>query len=522
MNKVGVVLANKTNKQAIQDWEDFLSSVRNSTPIDINEDDKDKAVRIRKLEADFEEWVKYYFPKYCFAESASFQRKSSQRIFKATGMFYQRRAWARGLSKSTRRMFEVLYLKFAKKLRVNCLLVSKSADNAERLLDSYMGNLEANQRLINDYGYQERAGKWRHGEFTTRDNSTFRAVGADQNPRGAKNEELRINVLIFDDVDDDEVCRNEDRLNQRWLWIEQAVIPTVDISKMYYIFFDNNIIAEDSVAVRAAKYATDVELVNIRDADGGSSWPEKNSDENIKAIENSISYESFQKEYCNNPMEQGRTFPEMQYGECPPLKKLLFALVYADPSTSNKDRPLAKSKAQNSCKAVAVLGYLDNKFYLYKCWVDITTNSTFIDWLYAARNFVGNATQLYTFIENNTLQDPFYEQVLLPLIFDKAKDNGGALMITPDTTDKPAKWFRIEGTMEPLNRLGLFILNKNEKENAHMKRMEKQFTSAGPNSRTLDGPDAVQGGVKIIQNKNAVAGAGGIQTIRRQPNNKRF
>lgn len=521
MSNVNMVLANKTNKQAIQDWEDLMASVRNSTPIDLGEDDKDKAKRIKKLEADFEEWVKYYFPKYCFAEAAPFQKKSSQRIFNATRI-YQRRAWARGLSKSTRRMFEVLYLMLAKKIRINALLISKSNDNAVRLLDSYMANLEGNQRLINDYGVQERAGNWTHGEFTTRKNCTFRAVGAEQNPRGAKNEELRINVIIFDDVDDDEVCRNEERLHQRWLWIEQAVIPTVDISAGYYIFFDNNIIAEDSLAVRAAKYATDVELVNIRDADGRSVWPQKNSEADIDDMESKISYESFQKEYFNNPLTQGKTFKEIIYGKCPKLSELDFVIVYADPSPSNKDRPSLKSKAQNSCKAVSILGYLHQKFYLYKCFVDNTTNANFVDWLYAAKKYVEPHAQLYTFIENNTLQNPFYEQVLLPLIFSKENEYGGALLITPDDVKKPEKWYRIEGTLEPLVRLGSLIFNEDEKENPHMKRMEAQFKSASANSKLLDGPDSVQGGVKIIQNKIAITAAGGIEVVRRKPNRYRY
>ena len=511
----------KTDKQALLEWEDFVLSIRNSTPVDVNESEEDKAKRKKKLEADFEQWVKYYFPKYCFAEPADFQKKSSQRIFKAKKI-YQRRAWARGLSKSTRRMFEVLYLKFVKKLRVNALLISKSYDNAERLLDTYMANLEGNQRLINDYGIQEKIGKWTHGEFSTRDNCAFRAVGAEQNPRGAKNEELRINVIIFDDVDDDEVCRNEERLHQRWLWIEQAVIPTVDISADYYIFFDNNIIAEDSLAVRAAKHATDVELINIRDENGLSSWPQKNSEQDIDDMEAKISYESFQKEYYNNPLTQGKTFKEITYGKCPPLNHLQFAVVYADPSPSNKDRPTLKSKAQNSCKAVSILGYLHEKFYLYKAWVDNTTNANFVDWLYAAKKYVEPQTQLYTFIENNTLQNPFYEQVLLPLIFSKANEYGGSLMISPDDVKKPEKWFRIEGTLEPLVRLGMLVFNIDEKENPHMKRMEAQFKGASPMSKLLDGPDCVQGGVKIIQNKIAIITAGGVEIIRRQPNKNRF
>src|SRR4051812_46731772 len=107
----------------------------------------------------------------------------------------------------------------------------------------YRANLEANQRLINDYGEQQTFSGWKEQEFVTRDKKAFRAVGAEQSPRGSKVDEVRPNIIVFDDLDDDEVCRNADRVKTRWEWVEQAVIPTVEISKPYYIFFDNNIIA---------------------------------------------------------------------------------------------------------------------------------------------------------------------------------------------------------------------------------------------------------------------------------------
>src|SRR5690606_22336936 len=103
---------------------------------------------------------------------------------------------------------------------------------------------------------------------------------------------------------------------------------------------------------------------------------------------------------------------------CPPLRSLPFVVIYADPSPSNRDRPGIKSKLQNSCKAVVVVGYHNAKYYVYACWLDNTTNSKFIDWLYAAYDQVKNDTQPYILIENNTLQNPHYEQVLLPLIHE--------------------------------------------------------------------------------------------------------
>jgi hypothetical protein len=75
---------NKSNKQAIQEWEEFLDNIRNSTPVDLNETIEQKAARIKKLEADPEAWFKYYFPKYSFSEPADFHKKSTKQSIEGT------------------------------------------------------------------------------------------------------------------------------------------------------------------------------------------------------------------------------------------------------------------------------------------------------------------------------------------------------------------------------------------------------------------------------------------------------
>ena len=517
-----------TDKQALQSWEEFREQVLNSTTVDNNETEEEKTTRITELEkaGNHEAWFKYYFPKYCFSNPSKFQIDSTNKVLAAKRL-YQRRAWARGLSKSTRRMFELFYKCFVHKMKLNMLLISKSEENAIRLLMPYRANLEVNQRLINDYGAQERPGKWTEHEFITKGGSSFRAVGMGQNPRGAKLEEMRVNVLVFDDADDDEVVSNEERLDKAWQWIEQAAIPTVEMSKDYFIFFDNNIIGEDSIAVRAADYADDSEMVNWRNDDGKSSWPAKNKEEDILYMETHMSYESVQKEGYNNPMSQGKTFKEIFWGECPPEDQLFFMLSYADPATSNKDKPTVKSKAKNSCKAVALLGYHKQKFYLYNCFCDHIGTDKFVDWLYAIRDQVmlGNAQLYSSYIENNSLQDPFYEQVIIPAISKKAEEkNCDMVGITPDDRDKPDKWMRIEANLEPLVRLGTLIFNVKEKNNPHMKRMEKQFLAAKATSRELGGPDCVEGGIFILKQKIALHSMAedAFQAFDNPVNNKRL
>lgn len=510
-----------TDKQALQLWSEYVENIRKQTALMAGETDAQQAARIKHLEANPEEWFRYYFPQYSYAPPAPFHIAASKRILTKLE-WYEVRMWSRELSKSTRTMFEVLYLVLTRQKKY-VLMISNSQDNAERLLMPYKGNLEANQRIIHDYGVQELPGSWTMGEFTTRKGAAFRALGAGQSPRGSRNEEARPDVILFDDIDTDEECRNPDIIEKKWRWIEDAAIPTRSISKHTTIIFCGNKIAADCCVTRAAEYADHVEIINIRNENGETTWPGKNSEEDIDRILSQKSYAGQQKEYYNNPIDEGQVFKELTYGPCPPLNKLPFVVVYADPSPSNRDRPGTKARIQNSCKAVVMIGCYDNKFYVYKAFVDNTTNATFIDWLYAARNLAGQKCQPYFIIENNTLQNPFYEQVLLPLIFSRAKElKTSVLGITPDARQKPDKYFRIEGTLEPLNRMGLLILNEAEKENPHMRRLEAQFKSVSANSKTMDGPDAVEGAVHIIKQKLSIAAAGGVKAYKKQLNLKRY
>lgn len=511
-----------TDKQAVFSWEQYRENVRKFTPIDKAETAGDKKKRTAELEANPQKWYEYYFPNYFKYPSPEFHKKASARLLrqlKKHKHWYEVRHWARGLSKSTTVMFVVLYLVMTKKLK-NIILTSSTYDAAEGFLNKYMVQLDSNQRIINDYGPQEMPGSWETGNFKTKTGAKFMAVGAGQSPRGTGNEEVRADCIIVDDFDTDEECRNPDVINKKWEWFEKALFFTVDTSEPYLILWLGNIIAEDCCVVRAGKIADHCETINIRDEYGKSVWPQKNTEADIDYQISKVSYEASQQELFNNPIRQGKTFREITWGQCPPLRNLLFAVAYADPSPSNRDKPTLKSKAQNSCKSVAILGFLDGTFYLYKCWVDNTTNSHFIDWLFSANGYVADRTTLYTYIENNTLQNPFYEQVLLPLIFERSKETRTPLYVTPDDQEKPDKWVRIEGTLEPLVRLGKLVFNVQEKEDPHMLRMVSQFLSASANSRTLDGPDAVQGGVKIIQIKTAVEASEGVRIIHKTKKNR--
>lgn len=484
-----------SDKDYIERWRKYCENFRNATPVDLSESPSERMARVARLERDNEAWFRYYFPNYCTAEPADFHKRATRRLM-AHKEWFEVRAWSRELAKSARSMMEICKLALTGEI-FNVLVVSNSHDNAEALLLPFKAFFEANNRVVNDYGEQRNFGQWADGKFSIRRGCSFRAIGWGESPRGTRNNERRPDFILVDDIDTDEECRNEDTMKKKINWIEQALIPTRSISVNTRILVNGNII-HDNCAVKylGENLADRFDIVNIRTDDGRSSWPAKNSEEQIDRVLSKISYESAQKEYFNNPMDGGDTFKNLKSGRVPLLKSCRM-LIYADPATSNKDRSNA------SYKAVGLLAAKDDVFYIVKAACDTMSNARFIDFLFDFYCFARKAapdSELRVWVENNTLQDPFYEQVLLPLIHEKSASWGCSLPITPDTRKKPDKWERIEAGLEPLNRLGRLVFNCAELDNPDMERLMAQFRNASRKAKRLDGPDMVEGGVFILKN----------------------
>lgn len=486
------------NKKYLALWKQYRDNTAKATPVDLNETSVQKQNRIAALEKDHEAWFKYYFPNFYTSEPAPFHIKATKRIMD-NAEWYEVRSWSRELAKSARTMMEVLKLTLTGK-KFNVLLVSNTLDNAERLILPYKAILESNNRIINDYGKQESLGNWEAGEFITSKGVSFRALGAGQSPRGTRNEAKRPDVILIDDIDTDEECRNADRIKAKVKWISEALYATRSISESLLWIACGNIIAKYCCITEMAKVADKHEIINIRDKEGKSTWPNKNTEELIDRTLSKQPWSAQQKEYYNNPVSEGDVFKELTYGRVPKLSTCDQVVIYADPSTSNKDRGRNK---QASYKSVGIIGSKGRKRYLYKIWLDQTSNSKFVDWLYEAYQYCKDqgVDTLRVSIENNSLQAPHYEQVLLPLIYTKADLYAFTLPITPDARKKPDKFFRIEGTLEPLNRLGQLIFNQAEKDEPNMKRMHDQMLGVSEKATVLDGPDMLEGGCWLIQNR---------------------
>lgn len=500
------------DRQALKDWEVLIASIRESSDINPGDSQQEIDERKKRLEANDEAWFKYYFEQYYTCAPADFHKDATKRLI-SHDRWYEVRAWSRELAKSARAMMEITKLALTDKIR-NMLLISNSADNAERLLAPFMANFEYNQRIIQDYGSQKKSGNWETTEFTTLSGCSFRAIGAGQSPRGTRNKNFRPDFILIDDIDTDEECRNVDRVKIKWKWLEEALIPTMSVSGKYRILFNGNIIAKECCIAFAIEKARSipnigyVSIINIRMVDirkpdpvndfkyGESVWPQKNTEEDIDMFLSLISISAIHKEFYNNPIAVGEIFKDMVWGRVPALSKFKFLVIYGDPAPGEN-----KSK-KSSTKSVCLLGKYNSKLYVIKCFLERGLNSEFINWYVSLLEYVNGRVPCYCWMENNKLQDPFFQQVFQPLVRKVRKQKKIALYIKGDEDKKTDKATRIEANLEPLNREGNLILNEVEKDNPHMKRLEEQFKLFTLKlDFPADGPDTVEGGNRRIDIK---------------------
>ena len=149
-----------------------------------------------------------------------------------------------------------------------------------------------------------------------------------------------------------------------------------------------------------------------------------------------------------------------------------------------------------------LMGQIKQKVYIINARLDRGLNSDFIDWYVQLLEYVGGKVPVYCYMENNKLQDPFFQQVFKPLVAKVRNERNVQLYIHPDEDRKTDKATRIEANLEPLNREGNLVFNEEERDNPHMRRLDDQFKLFTLRLKfPADGPDCVEGGLRILKKK---------------------
>lgn len=488
---------------AYAEWQMLCKRIQALTSTDslAVESDAQKDARIRRLRRNYAEFCEYYFPHFLTlrdkttgevirtVHNAPFHNAAALKV-RNTPNLKAVFKWPRGHAKSTHfDIFLPLWLMFQEKRLINVMVVvGKSEDSARGLLSDIQAELEYNRRIIADLGEQKSLGDWQDGQFVTQSGVAFFARGRGQSPRGLRYKEARPDYIVIDDLDDDELCRNEKRVKELTDWVREALFGTLDVGRGRFIMVGNLISKNSVLANIAATKGVYVSEIKAVDKDGNPVWADKWTKEEAEQAQLFMGYRAWQKEMMNNPINDGTIFRAdwIRYKKVLPLRKYDQLICYTDPSF--------KSTTNNDYKASRLWGKIGNELHLIDCYVRQDTVSGMVRWLYNLYESLPEGVVVSFFMEANFMQD-----IILDEFTTEGDSRGYQLPIMPDKRKKPDKLQRIEA-ISPLWERGFIFYNEKLKDSPDMIAGIDQTLALERGSRAHDdAPDADEGAIYILQ-----------------------
>lgn len=439
--------------------------------------------RITRAKHDYAYFVRTYFPEIARCKCGKFQTDAAGYILanpNARAVF----EWARGHAKSTHMGVLVpLWLKIQDKRQFyTMVVVSKSEDAADRLLADLQQQLAYNELYIHDFGTQMKSGNWSEGEFLTTDDCYFVSLGRGQSPRGLKNNSHRPDYIVIDDIDDDAMCRNPQRVSEAAEWVLSALFGTMEAGRGRFIMVGNLINKTSVLAKVMERPGVFHTQVNILDPDGQPTWKENYKLSEIREMRSMMGERNFEKEYMNNPLVEGAIFEQrhIKYAPALPLRQYRKLVCYTDPSF--------KSSATADYKATVLAGLTaDGHYHILKVYAAQTSVSAMIEWHYDLIKWIAGRAPVQFYMESNFMQDLILDE------FRKAGDLAGLhIPILGDPRKKPDKFARIE-TLQPLFERGLITISDTERTTEGVRILIEQLLMFQHGSHSHDdAPDALE------------------------------
>lgn len=490
-------------KLAYEQWKEHCKRVQSitDTALMAAETPAARDKRRRRLLDNYAAFCEYYFPHYLTLRdkvtgevirtihNAPFHNEAARKV-RSTPNLKAVFQWPRGHAKSTHfDIFMPLWLMFQPKRLINFMvIVGKSEDSAIRLLGDIQAELEHNQRIIADFGRQRGSASWQDGEFKAANGVKFLACGRGQSPRGLRDRESRPDYIVIDDLDDDELCRNEKRVHDLTDWVKEALFGSLDVGRGRFIMV-GNLISKNSVLFNITKTpGVFVSVIKAVDRNGEPVWRGKWTKEEAQEYRDFVGYRAWEKEMMHNPIVDGTIFRSewIRFKKMPKLSKYEMLVCYTDPSF--------KSTTSNDYKASRLWGKIGNELHLIDCYVRQDTVSGMVRWLYNLYESLPEGVAVRFFMEANFMQD-----IILDEFTTEGNIRGYQLPLLPDKRKKPEKIQRIEA-ISPLWERGFVFYNEALKDSPDMQVGIEQTLALERGSRVHDdAPDADEGAIWYLQ-----------------------
>ena len=510
----------KEMRDALERWKVHSQRVQSMTALSVAvaaESPAERDRRIRRLLANYDEFVDYYFPHWTVNEQTGQSTPCAPFHVRAANMIRADRnlkaafVWNRGAAKSTNLdVFIPMWLIALGRDEIHVMVVvGKSEDNAKQLLSDLQAELQYNQRYIADFGPQYKAGSWGEGEFVTQSGVAFFARGRGQSPRGLRYRSHRPDYVVIDDLDDDELVESPARVSKLFDWLRSALFGALDGGRGRFVMV-GNLIAKNSVLARWSEIpSVKVMRVNILDAQGLVSWAAKWSREEVAGIEAIVGYRAFQKEYMNNPIVEGAVFRAdwIRWERRPKWKEFSELILYIDPSF--------KGSTKNDYKAAKLWGKVGTQLWHLRAFVRQCSVAEMVRWCYDLYEWGREQGVSILFM----MEAIMIQATLLDDFEVEGKERGYQLPITPDFRKKPDKFMRVEA-VSPLWERGFVFYDASQRNDPDMLRGLDQTLAFEKGMRGHDdAPDADEGAIWYLQRFTRAAADPPKFIRRRRPRN---
>lgn len=488
-----------TKDKRFDDFEDICKNIHQQTELDESESTEEQFARIERLENDYRAFFDYYFPMYATATTADFHVELANEMRKQKNFKGIFEAF-RGSAKSTHANIGIpLWLMVNKEMKC-MLLVGQTYEKAVRLLTSLQAQLVSNQRIIKDYGQQVTRGSWRQGEFVTKSGCAFFAIGLGQSPRGTRHAANRPDLIIMDDCDSKKLNKNPALVRETVEWALDDLMGCMDIGTERFVVLNNRIsknsvlaqLHKMMVAQKSNQHRWHYQQVNALNEKGESTWPAKYSTEYWQNKKAMLVLRSWEREYMNNPIEEGSVFKHewIKWKSILPLHEYERLVVYIDPSF--------KHSIHSDYKAVKFWGKCGREYHLIDAFVRQTSIQSMAAYMYDLHESLPEGVIAEYYMEGNFLQD-----IILQAFTDEGEQRKYQLPVKADRRKKPDKFSRIEATAAYYER-GMVFYNREKMDDPDFAVAIEQLLAIEPGSKAPDdSPDADEGALYILNNKPA-------------------
>ena len=492
-------------QKLLTNYDDHCRRISSATHININESLADKLKRIKTLEKDYVAWFEYYFPNYAQVACAWFHKRFANHMINNTEVYEMLEIYRSGAKSVHADMGVPLYLYFTGALKF-MLLIGETEPKAQKLLSALQAQLQYNKRLANDYGTRFKRGDWSTGKFLTSDGARFMSLSFGGNPRGVREEEVRPDYIVVDDVDSKHHVNNSRMMREGVEWIFEDLIGCFnekDRAVKRFVYANNNFhknsitnrmkIQFKALAERAkqsglkSKYKI-ISVAAVKDLNTFEpNWSEKTSAEYWREKFANTPYRSFMREYMHKHIEDGSVFKmeDMQWKTMLPLKDYDALVFYGDLSY----------KAAACHKGMILVGKKGREFHIIHTFLRQASRIILAQWLYDLyeNTKLKDTRRVKYYIEGLFAMDEFVHD------FDSEGDERGYYIpVRADKRPKANKYDRIEASQSFFERHNVFF-NIDEKDTADQIELIDQYLAFEKGSDApVDGPDAAEGALSII------------------------